>query len=512
MNSLESFENINHEYSSILKFVNQFNNITYSQFNDHILKDINLFDVPSEDFFDNINETIDRIIKALPAIRRILAKPIVYLKDTHEVVSVEAVKIINNYTISHCALHSELWGDIKEDGIKPKKLMTIEKVETYATYENIAFTRLIDTILRFIRKSIITMKDIIYGCQDIHVNLLDRTHHKLYFFALAKLHIEYARAHERHYSTYFNFIDKLLFIEKNIKPKLNAPVYVQCKKKKKKITLKKTNVFRSHKDYKQIYNLLKWFESDLENYEADGFSYEITSEVYNTYVTILSVFSIGHFNFEFNENDKINFKYINANCSYLDWKLNIRKEVFYNIECLMFNFKKEIDYKICLVLDDLDNIGKEDYNKFKELTRANEYVFVSPTKFGFKDILYLSIYDIDSFRRIQQLLLRGMIYSDTDHGICPFCGNKMNKSENSYDCELCRAEILEQKCPNTNEKYYISRIKKYKSSFGQNENNQEKRKFLHDRFSESQMHFRNITMIDNNGRPICPKCGRRHNI
>ena len=59
MNSLESFENINHEYSSILKFVNQFNNITYSQFNDHILKDINLFDVPSEDFFDNINETID---------------------------------------------------------------------------------------------------------------------------------------------------------------------------------------------------------------------------------------------------------------------------------------------------------------------------------------------------------------------------------------------------------------------------------------------------------------------
>ena len=54
--------------------------------------------------------------------------------------------------------------------------------------------------------------------------------------------------------------------------------------------------------------MLKWFESDLENYEADGLNYEITTDVYNSYVTILSVFAIGHFNFEFSEKEKINFR------------------------------------------------------------------------------------------------------------------------------------------------------------------------------------------------------------
>ena len=55
--------------------------------------------------------------------------------------------------------------------------------------------------------------------------------------------MEYARAHERHYSSYFYFIDKLLFIDKTLRAKLNSPVYLQCRKHKKKINLKKTNVF-----------------------------------------------------------------------------------------------------------------------------------------------------------------------------------------------------------------------------------------------------------------------------
>ena len=71
----------------------------------------------------------------MPSIKKILSKPIVYLKDKQEIVPVEAVKVINNQTLAHVAIHTELWNDITKEGIKPRKLMTIEKIENYAIYE-----------------------------------------------------------------------------------------------------------------------------------------------------------------------------------------------------------------------------------------------------------------------------------------------------------------------------------------------------------------------------------------
>ena len=511
MQFLESFDKKNNEYSSILKFSKEYNNISYKEFNDYVLKDVNLFDVPNDEYFKKIDETLDKIIAAIPAIKRIFSRPIVYLKDTHEIVPVEAVKVINNYTINHAALHSELWGDITKDGVKPKKLMTIEKIENYAIYENIAFCRLIDAILRYIKKSIILMKDILYGCQDIHFNMLDRTHHKLYFLAIGKLHMEYARAHERHYSSYFYFIDKLLFIDKTLRAKLNSAVYLQCRKHKKKINLKKTNVFRSHKDYNQVYSLLKWFESDIQTFTQDELYNDVPQDVYNTFVTVLSVFSIGHFNFEFKENETIDFNNINIKCSYLDWNLQLKQVKSDNVQSLEFTFNKDKEYKICVILDDKNNIDNNNLNNFIKNISANEYLFVSPNNFGLKDTMYLTIYDIDSFRRLQQVLLRGMIYCDEKFDVCPFCGHELDNNNGVYECKLCRAEIKQEICPETNENYYVSSIKKYKSGVGAFDDYKEKRKFLHDRYSEAQFHFRNITPLSNNGKVICPKCGKKHN-
>ena len=68
-----------------------------------------------------------------------------------------------------------------------------------------------------------------------------------------------------------------------------------------------------------------------------------------------------------------------------------------------------------------------------------------------------------------------------------------------------------KKCLETNEEYYISSIKKYKSGTESFDSYKDKRKFLHDRYSEAQFHFRNITPLTNNGKVICPKCGKKHN-
>lgn len=509
MQVFESFE-FNNEYMPILQFSKEHNIISSEQFDEYILKNINLFDVPSDEYFHSIDEVLNRIIKALPAIKRIFARPIIYLKDNQEIVPIEAAKVINNYTLSHIALHSELWEDITNEGIKPKKIMTIEKIENYVSYENIAFTRLINAILKFVKKTINVMKDILYGCQDIHFNLLDRTHHKLYFLAIGKLHIEYTQAHERHYSSYLLCIEKLLFIEKTLQAKLNSPVYLACKKNKSKITLKKTNVFRSHKDYKQVYDLLKYFELDIEQNKSIENVNNINNDEYINYCTILSIFALEHFNFLFPKKTKLNLLNIDTICNFLDWTISLKKVNYCNIEGLNFHFHKEKDYNICLVFDDFEQLNPKDVETFKENIKGDEYIYTSSKNYQKNKNLYLNIFDIDSFRRLQQCFLRGMIYCDEKHDVCPFCGHPLEKVDDIYECKICRCEIKEEVCPNTKETYFVSGIKKYKS-FSDNNKSYEQRKFLHDRYAEAQFHFRNITKITNNGKAICPKCGEIHN-
>lgn len=508
MQTLESFEQ-NNEYTNILQFSKEHNIITSEQLDEYILKNINIFDVPSDEYFYNIDEILNKIIKSLPAIKRIFAHPIIHLKDNQEVVPIEAAKVINNYTLSHIALHSELWENITNEGIKPKKIMTIEKIENFVSYENIAFTRLIDAILKFINKTIVVMKDILYGCQDIHFNLLDRTHHKLYFLAIGKLHIEYAQAHERHYSSYLMCIDKLLFIEKTLQAKLSSPVYLACKKNKNKISLKKTNVFRSHKDYKQVYDLLKYFETDIEQNRKNVNVNEVNNEEYINYCTILSLFALEHFNFTFPINTHFNLLNIDTVCNFIDWSISFKRINYCNINCLKFHFHKEKDYNICLVFNDFEQLSFNDFEVFKQNVKSDEYIYTSPKKDIKKNNLYLNIYDIDSFRKLQQAFLRGMIYCDEKHNICPFCGHSLEKVNDIYECKICRCEIKEEVCPKTKETYFISGIKKYKSFI--NNKNYEQRKFLHDHYAEGQFHFRNITKITSNGKVICPKCGNVHN-
>jgi len=179
------------EYCGVLNFSINNNNITYKQFDEHIINDLSLFNIPSDSYFSAIEKNLNIVLNALPAIKRIFSRPTVYLKDKHEIVPVEAVKVVNNSTLSHVSYHTELWDNIDEDGIKPRKLLTIEKKENYVIYENIIFSRVVKSVLKYLDEILLMIKDLLYDCQDLNFNILDRTHHKLYFLALGKLHIEY---------------------------------------------------------------------------------------------------------------------------------------------------------------------------------------------------------------------------------------------------------------------------------------------------------------------------------
>lgn len=509
MVSINHYHRDDNEYSLILDFIKKINNINYKQFDHHIINDISLFNIPSDAYFSAIEKRLHVILNALPSIKRIFSRPCVYLKDKYEIAPVEAVRVVNNNTLSHVSYHTELWDNVTSEGIKPRKLLTIEKKENYEIYENIIFTRVIRSVLSYLDEILVLIKDLLYDCQDLNFNILDRTHHKLYFLALGKLHIEYVLAYERHFTRFSEFIETLLFIEKTIKQRLKSDVYKKCIKNKSKLKLKKTNIFRNHRDYKNVYDLAKKLDLQISDENFNYISHEISKEEYASYINVLLIFSIGHFNFSFDENDKLDLLDLDSKCNYLDWSLtikNIHDEVFTSA---LLTFSKNKEYSICLIYDNFIHNSEKVIEDFKARVKADEYVFVSTEGYGKEGNLYISIYDIDSFRRIQQVLLKGMIYSDEKFEVCPFCGNKLTYSNESYNCSVCRGSILKKKCKETNHEYYATVIN---NDLLSKKNKELLKKYTHlnDRFNEARYHYRNITKITNDGKIICPKCNKVH--
>ena len=157
-----------------MHIIKKINNINYKQFDHHIINDISLFNIPSDAYFSAIEKRLHVILNALPSIKRIFSRPCVYLKDKYEIAPVEAVRVVNNNTLSHVSYHTELWDNVTSEGIKPRKLLTIEKKENYEIYENIIFTRVIRSVLSYLDEILVLIKDLLYDCQDLNFNILEK--------------------------------------------------------------------------------------------------------------------------------------------------------------------------------------------------------------------------------------------------------------------------------------------------------------------------------------------------
>lgn len=138
MNKLELLEiaAINNDYNNFISFLESYNNVTIPEFDYYLINKLSLFMVHENFSFDDLDLMISKINYVLPSIKRIFARPIIHLKDTDELLPVEAVRLINNKTINHIATHSELWDDITSTSIKPLKLMTRVYNDDFCIYEN----------------------------------------------------------------------------------------------------------------------------------------------------------------------------------------------------------------------------------------------------------------------------------------------------------------------------------------------------------------------------------------
>lgn len=508
------------EYKDMEGFVQRHPHMDYVSFDYYTVEDLNLFTLQPDFNFDLVEQTADKIIKNLPAIKRIFSKPVLHLKETSEILPVESVRLINNSTMQHIANHSELWDNIKDKAIQPLKLLTNTYQDNYSIYENIVFCNTIDSIMIFVRSSIRFLKDLIYANQAIQFNLLERVNHVNYFLALGKLHTGYIRNFDKYYFVSKRCLEKLNYIYDIITPRLKSPIYKKNKVRPTKINVHKTNILSMHKDYHKIYMLAKSFSVSKLNTTPEISKDEIKSLKYNYYLfcQIILFFAIGHFNFVCDPKMDINFSELKAKFQFKDWELRIDSLKRENIDIISIEIKKDMQYRIFLI-PSIDRKNKPLVKKIKEISFANEYIVCTPyeEEESLIETCYLSISSVESFRRIQQILLRGMIYSDNKREDCPFCNNGLTKSPQSskkntvkYECFNCRTQIIDTVCTNLPIPYSYTSIMDLKCKNLRKEKYSKEDIWLYHRKLERQMYYRNITKINDEMKIICPRCHKVH--
>lgn len=491
------------EYSRFIEYSSIYKDVTYEKFDLSTATKIDLFALREDFDFASLEKTLDMIIKELPTFKKIFANPIIRLKDSRDVLPVEAVRTISNKTIAYAATHSDLWEDITPRGIKPKKLLSVVNEDHYAIYENLVFISTVDTILGFLAKNARILSNMVYANKNMSFNLLERTNHLSYFLAIGKLHMGYVRDYGKYSEKAEKCLDKIRFITRILRSRTHTPLYKHCKKVSKPLALKKTNVFRSHKDYHRIYVLAKALsESKITSQIEPEQNEDFSMDGYLIFCTMLSVFSAGHFNFSFKDGEKLNFKETDVKAYFSDWSIRIRRMSLGDSSGIALTFFKDCEYNIFLSPNAVDPPIDGEFN---------EYIRITPFE-DEDDLTCVSRYDIESFRRIQQIILRGMIYSDQRRDICPFCGKELshNSSENSYECGYCRTVITEKLCPSSGEKYFATHIK----NFSKNRAAMplaSRDKYLFSKEAEALLHFRNITSITERGDILCPHCKENHN-
>jgi len=507
---LEEYKRFSVLLDSINEFVKKHQILTYIEFDYYVVHDMTLFSVEPDFDFEKLEKTIHNIKKSIPAVKRIFTKPIIVLKDTDDVLPVENARIINQNTLLHIANHGQYVANITNKGIKPRKLLTRIYEDDYSIYENIIFCNYIDEVLSIIKRNRKTLNTLLYASDIMKFNLLEKLNHLNYFLALGKLHTGYIRDFSQYFNLSKELLNELSSISKAINPRLYRPVYKKNSVRNKNLYLKKTNIFISQKDYRLVYKTYKNLINDQIKTDdlLETFDFEELNKNYLIYVQILTLFSIGHFNFEMNPNMKINLDSLDVTFNYKEWEINVFNN---NMKEIFLYFKKDTTYKIVITSNELDT---KTINSYKKLYGVNEILLANHFEEEYlnRNDLYITMEDIDSFRRIQQVILKGMIYSDTKRDVCPFCGGKVHKDmyKGFHQCNDCMTQIKEGLCEETKKTYFFTdnaHLKKYvikKSDFKKDEY------WYYDKQVEGLMYFRNITKINENSDIICPHCKKVH--
>jgi ribosomal protein L37AE/L43A len=493
-------------------FFSEHPSFNFIEFDYYTIHDLTLFTVEPNFDFAALKAMLEKIDAALPALKRIFAKPIINLTDTSDVLPVETVRIINQETMQHLANHTENASDITARGVKPRRLLTRVYEDDYSIYENVIFCNLIDAILHYIRTNVSALKDMVYANEILQFNLLERSNHLNYFLTIGKLHTGYIRDFEKYFALADELYGELQSIANVLQSRLVKPIYQKNKIRNKRLPLKKTNIFIMQKDYHQVYKLAKVF---LEKKEAVApistpIDEQNLRKNYFNFVQTLIVFAISQFNFEADPKAVMDLNALDLSLSYKGWKVSVRNA---EGKAVVVQVSKEKTYSL-LFLPTLDGLWTSELEETAAKYPHQEALLTEPFEEETLEpnALFISVEAIDSFRRIQQVLLRAMVLSDAARDECPFCAGKLHKrkKDGAYECDSCHTLIQDAKCPKNGESYTYTDIASYKkipvnpALFGKNE------MWRYYRKVEASLFFRNITKITPKGEFVCPVCHEVH--
>ncbi len=501
-------------YKTIEPFIKKYKRLSYVELDYLIVHELTLFTVEPDFSFEALEEELNVILNALPAIKRIFAQPCIHLKEQNVILPTESVRIINNNTIQHIASHSELWSNVKKNEITPTKLLTRTYEDNYGIYENLVFCQTVDEILAYARYNLHILKELVYTNQTIEINLLERVNHLNYFLALGKLHTGYSRNFDSYYGVSVRCLNKLQFILSSIVPRLKRPVYKNNKNRPSKIKVHKTNILSMHREYHQIYKLSKYLTAHSISFDREINEADIArlKENYFYFCELLSIFAVTHFNFKYNGITLVNFARLNMTFDFKGWQLSLKKCKFGDTDLLSLSIEKENKYTVVIIPSVLKD-NTQLLTEVKKVVQADEYAIVSPYEEHEENAVQISITGIESFRRIQQVILRGMVYADSARKDCPFCNNSLTLDVErstidrpAYKCASCRTEIKTSHCPTFGRPFHFTKISGLTNRATDGDG------WLLERQKEAQMYFRNITKISDDGEIICPHCNKVHEL
>ncbi len=508
--NIEDYSRFSSLLDGIQNFIKKHQIVSYIEFDYYVVHDMTLFSIEPDFDFEKLEKMIHHIKKSTPAIIRIFSKPIIVLKDSDDVLPVENARIINQNTLLHLANHGQYVSNITHQGVRPRKLLTRIYEDDYTIYENIIFCNYIDEILSLIKKNRRILNSLLYASNIMSFNLLEKVNHVNYFLALGKLHTGYIRDFSQYFNLSREMLSELSSISRAINPRLSKPVYQKNKIRNQNLALKKTNIFLMQKDYHLVYKTYKYLLGNQIKTEdnKESIDFELMRRNYLTYVQILTIFAAGHFNFEIDPLFKIDLSSLDITFSFKNWTLDIYNN---NKKEILLFFKKEKTYGMMITSSPYD---AKTFNNHKKLYGVNEVVVANPFDENYieRDDVYIHMEDIDSFRRIQQILLKGMIYSDTKREVCPFCGGKLIKDpyQGFYQCMDCMTQIKEKVCTKTNKSFFYTDNERLKKSMINKSDFKHGEYWYYEKQVESLMYFKNITKINHKGEIICPHCNKIH--
>ncbi len=501
-NQSETAEN----YLHIAEFFDKYPNTDFLRFENYLVSKTSLFVAPKEIGTENIKKTLSLLKASLPSIINIFEHPLIHLRENSEVLPIEAVTKIDEETLRHAMTHSELWDGKTLSQLKPSRLLTKKSIDNYSIYENLIFHKTIDKVIAFLNKSICLLEAVMFSSRRIEFNILERYEHSEYFFALGKLHSGYVRDFDKAIVDYPQMYRELCDIRNIICSHLHYRVYSETNIKNKKLPLRQTNILSMHKDYHNVFLLAKHFRTISYTSSAQVENdISLFGENYANFCLLLTFFSLIHFNFTTDENTNVCLSAPDVTFTFKKWSISLATQDKDEKKIIVLKtvYNEQNEYTVylvpCIEYDIFEgNTNTDGVNK--------EIIFFSPYKNkNLNDIVCVNITDIDSFRRIQQIILKCMIYSAMSNGLeeCPFCksnaisGNKKDE----FVCTHCKTSITKEYCNKEHKKFYSSTIKPYKPDSA----------LLYDGADISYIyHYRNITAMTKNGETICPFCQKVH--